>query len=144
MIYLDSCALVKLVLAEEESAALTKVVEADGTILTSSQLALTEVIRTVRRSCFDDHRKPTVDPAVHEERLAKASELLGRVDLVVLNKNVLLQAAMFEDDPHVGSLDAIHLVSAQRIGPELADFITYDKRLAQAAIAVGLPLRQPA
>ena len=143
MIYLDSCALVKLVVAEKESTALAEVVNVDGVVLASSQLALTEVIRTVRRSCFDDHRAPVVDPAVYKERLAKASDLLDRVNLVVLNKNVLLQAAMFENDPHIGSLDSIHLVSAQCIGPELVAFITYDKQLAHAATAAGLPLRQP-
>ncbi|HEV2634726.1 MAG TPA: type II toxin-antitoxin system VapC family toxin [Actinocrinis sp.] len=143
MIYLDSYALVKLVIAEKESEALTEAVNSDGATPASSQLALAEVIRTVRRSCFDNHRQPIVDPVVQKERIAKASDLLDGINLVVLNKAVLLQAAAFEDDPHVGTLDAIHLVSAQRIGPELTAFITYDKQLARAAVAAGLPLLQP-
>jgi predicted nucleic acid-binding protein len=48
-----------------------------------------------------------------------------------------------DDDPHVGSLDAIHLACAQEIGTALDRFVTYDKTLARASAAAGLPLEQP-
>jgi len=41
-------------------------------------------------------------------------------------------------------LDAIHLASAQALGPALDAFVTYDDRLADAARAVGLPVIRPA
>jgi predicted nucleic acid-binding protein len=50
---------------------------------------------------------------------------------------------VYADDPHLGSLDAIHLVCALEIGPELASFITYDRTLARAATRADLPLEQP-
>jgi len=143
MIYFDACALVKLVLEEKESDELRTVAADPDTIMVSSQLALTEVVRTVQRSGFDDHRVPTLDPAVLKERMTSARMLLERVNLVVLSRQILESAANFADDPHVGSLDAVHLVSAQKVGPDLTHFITYDKRLARAAEAAGLPLRQP-
>ena len=44
----------------------------------------------------------------------------------------------------VHSLDAIHLATAMRMGREVTSFVTYDKRLADAAVAAGLPLDRPA
>ena len=49
-------------------------------------------------------------------------------------------AGAFQEDPHVGSLDAVHLASARKIGAELTDFVTYDERLARAAEAAGMPV----
>lgn len=143
MIYLDSCALVKLILAEKETPALTAFLADHRSELVSSQLALTEVIRVVRRSCHDSQRRLSVDSAVRDQRLATAASLLDRIDLVVLNRSVLSAAAAFDDDPHVGSLDAIHLASARELDDALESFVTYDKTLARAATAAGLPLEQP-
>lgn len=143
MIYLDSCALVKLILTEKETSALTAFLADRRSEMVSSQLALTEVIRVVRRSCYDSQRRPSVDSAVRDQRLATAASLLDRIDLVVVNRSVFLAAAAFDDDPHVGSLDAIHLASARELDDALESFVTYDKALARAAAAAGLPLEQP-
>lgn len=143
MIYLDSCALVKLVLAEKETPALTAFLADRRAEMVSSQLALTEVIRVVRRSCHDSQRRLSVDPAVRDQRLTAAASLLERIDLVVVDRVLLLAAAAFDDDPHVGSLDAIHLVSARELGDALGSFVTYDKTLSRAASTAGLPVEQP-
>jgi len=143
VIYLDSCALVKLVLTEKETPALTTFLADRRSDMVSSQLALTEVIRVVRRSCYDSQRRLSIDPAVRDKRLATAASLLDRIDLVIVNRSLLLAAAAFDDDPHVGSLDAIHLASARELDDALESFVTYDKTLARAAAAVGLPLEQP-
>ena len=44
----------------------------------------------------------------------------------------------------VRSLDAIHLGTALRFRPSLTSFVTYDKRLLDAAQAAGLPIDSPA
>jgi hypothetical protein len=44
----------------------------------------------------------------------------------------------------VRSLDAIHLATALHIGGWLTAFVTYDKRLADAARAAGLNVEMPA
>jgi predicted nucleic acid-binding protein len=103
---------------------------------------VTEVIRVVRHSCYDSQRQLRVDRAVLDERVTAAGELLERIDHVIID--TLLRAGMFADDPHLGSLDAIHLVCALEIGPELTSFITYDKTVARAVTDKGLPLEQPA
>lgn len=144
MIYLDSCALVKLVLAERETPALERFLEGRRSEMISCQLALTEVIRIVRRSCYDSQRHLNVEQPILDARLTAAGLLLDRIDLIVVDRPIFLAAASFSLDPHVGSLDAIHLASAQEIGPELSEFITYDKTLARAATDLDLPLAQPA
>ncbi len=44
----------------------------------------------------------------------------------------------------VRSLDALHLGTALTIANELTAFVTYDKRLAEAATAAGLTTSAPA
>ncbi|MFD7260623.1 hypothetical protein [Streptomyces sp. NPDC059874] len=44
----------------------------------------------------------------------------------------------------VRSLDAIHLATALGIGTRLTSFVTYDKRLADAARDAGLSVDAPA
>jgi hypothetical protein len=135
--------LVKLIIAEKETDALARYLDGRWTELVSSELALTEVIRVVRLSCYNAQRQLVAGEAVLRERMTAATDLLERIDLVVVDTRTLLLAAAFDDDPHVGSLDAVHLVSARSIGPELDAFVTYDRTLGRAATRCGLPLLQP-
>jgi len=144
VIYLDSCALVKLVVAEQETPALERFLDGRRSEMASCQLALTEVIRVVRRSGFDSQRRLVISREDLEARMAAAARLLDRIDVVIVSRELFIAAGALQEDPHVGSLDAVHLASARKIGPELADFLTYDKRLARAAEAAGLPVTQPA
>ncbi|MGP4018757.1 type II toxin-antitoxin system VapC family toxin [Saccharopolyspora sp. 5N708] len=143
MIYLDSCALVKLIIAEKETEALERRLDGQHSAIVTSELAVTEIVRVVRRSCYDSQRQLHVDQKVLDERLTAAGELLDRIDRIVVDTDTLLRAGMYADDPHLGSLDAIHLVCALEIGPELKSFITYDRTMARAATREGLPLEQP-
>lgn len=143
MIYLDSCALVKLILAEKETQALQQRLSRTQAEIITSNLASTELIRVVRRSCYDSQRQLRVDEATLDRRLVAVGELLQSIDRIPLNNDTLLRAGMFAGDPHLGSLDAIHLVCAMKVGPTLKSFITYDKSLAHAAKQAGLPLEQP-
>ena len=143
MIYLDSCALVKLVLAEPETPALQARLAGHDTELVTSELALTEVIRVVRRSCYDAQRRLRVDKEILDRRLTTTGDLLGEIDHVVVDTDTFLRAGMFADDPHLGSLDALHLVCALELGVALAAFVTYDKTLANAATRLGMPVEQP-
>jgi predicted nucleic acid-binding protein len=45
--------------------------------------------------------------------------------------------------PRLGSLDAIHLASADPFRPELTEFITYDQDLTKAAAGLGFPAGAP-
>jgi predicted nucleic acid-binding protein len=142
VIYLDSCALVKLILTEKETKALQDYLDERPDIVTS-ELAITEIVRVVRRSCYDSQRRLRFSQDVLNERLDAAAALLDRVDQIVVDTDTFLRAGMFADDPHLGSLDAIHLVCALEIGPQLTSFITYDRTLATAAQQRGLSVLQP-
>jgi uncharacterized protein len=95
---------------------------------TSSELAMVEVLRAFRR--HDNHALPA------------AHAMLGELLLIPLSRRVVEQAANL-DDPLLRSLDALHLASALSVATELTAFVTYDHRLAAAAVRAGLETIQP-
>ncbi len=128
MTYLDSSALVKLVTAESESAALERHLGTDPRLV-SSTLAYVEVTRAARKRTG--------------ETVVRARRLLERVELLAVDWSVLTAAAELGDD-RLRSLDAIHLAAAQALENDLAELITYDHRMTDAARALGLPVVAPA
>lgn len=132
MIYLDACALVKLVVDEAESAALKRFLGArPDQRRVSTTLVRTEVVRAIRRA--------TTDQELH----AAARELIARLHYVELTKE-LLDTAGETGDPALRTLDAIHLEAARTLGPYVTTFVTYDLRLAKAAEEAKLPVAAPA
>jgi predicted nucleic acid-binding protein len=127
-VYLDSSALVKLVVQEGESSALAGHLR-DRPRRASCALARVEVIRAVRA-----HGQPA---------MRRARQLLERIWLLRLDDALLDQAAALNGTT-LRSLDAIHLAAAQTLGEGLAEVITYDSRMADAASHVGLPVAAPA
>ncbi len=73
----------------------------------------------------------------------RAQPLLEPLELIVLDRPLLDVAADLEGD-HLRSLDAIHVAAAQSLGDDLDELITYDRRMADAARALGLPVAAPA
>ena len=129
MLYLDSSALVKLVVAEDETRALLAVV-ADSAVVVTCALAAVEVVRAAR----------LVDTGL----VPAARDLLARVDQMPLSPDLLAEAAELEP-ARMRSLDAIHLAAARRLTRHgLQSFIAYDRRLLAAAGAHGLPVLSPA
>jgi len=125
--YLDSSAIVKLAIEEPESAALRRYLQRRRPLV-SSALARTEVLRALL---------PQGDPAI-----ARGRAVLALVDLVRINDKILSAAGAIE--PHeVRSLDAIHLATAQRLGADLAQLVTYDDRMALAAEQLHLRTARP-
>ena len=80
--------------------------------------------------------RPYGDTAVLRMRRAIAGLALIRLD------DRLLDAAA--DLPQsLRSLDAIHIATAQSLGPELAALVTYDESMARVAQALGIPVASP-
>lgn len=128
LFYLDASALVKLVRAEPESAALgTFLAEAD---LVSSELVLTEVPRAVRRAAADNPDLP-VAPMV-----ALAAEVLDALALLPLDRALLIAAGALAE-PALRALDAIHVAAAVSLSP-IDGFVSYDQRQSAAARLAGL------
>lgn len=126
--YLDSSALVKLMVREDETSALeADLVDRDG--LVTSLLAMVECRRAAGR-------------AGNRRVLQRVSEVLDAVYLLDLTAPILEQAAGLRPAP-VRPLDAIHIATALSVGDPDLEVITYDERMAEAVRANGLPVAQP-
>ncbi|MFF2076452.1 type II toxin-antitoxin system VapC family toxin [Kitasatospora sp. NPDC058162] len=71
-----------------------------------------------------------------------AADLLDRMLRIRLSDPILRAAGSFPTR-HLGTLDAIHLASAEHLEHALTAFVTYDKRLAEAAEERDLPITAP-
>ena len=130
MIYLDSAAIVKLVHAEAESAALRAWLgERADTGWISSVLAEIESFRALARYA--------------PEAAARLPVVLDQIDLIGLDAPVRILAQTVRPAT-VRGLDAIHLGTALHARQLVTSFVTYDKRLLDAALAAGLPAEAPA
>jgi predicted nucleic acid-binding protein len=69
--------------------------------------------------------------------------VLDLIDLVGPDAGIRLTAQAVSP-ASVRSLDAIHLATALHLRPRLTTFVTYDRRLAEAVAAAGLPVAMPA
>ena len=131
--YFDSSALLKLALAESQSAAMkefvAQAISQKATCLTS-QLGRIETVRALRRRFGPD--QVSLDQALH---LA-----LDAVSLYPLDATVTAQAETVGGDT-LRSLDAIHLATALVCRADA--LVTYDERLRWAAFDVNIPIVQP-
>jgi predicted nucleic acid-binding protein len=125
--YLDSSAIVKLAVAEPESAALRRYLRRRQSLV-SSALAKTEVARALL---------PLGEPAVR-----RGQEVLARLELIRVSDRILAAAASLLP-AELRTLDAIHLATARRLAADLARLMTYDERLRAAAVATGCPVSAP-
>jgi len=130
MIYLDSSALIKLVLPEPESAALEAYLAGTDGRLASSKLAITEVHRALIRA-----------DATRDDRVA-ADELLDDLALLPVD-DTLLRGAAALPGRQVRSLDALHVATAHDLAAHLHAVVTYDKRMAALCAELQLPVQQP-
>lgn len=128
LVYLDASALVKLVVAEVETAALQTYLMHRPHRATSV-LARVEVARALRR--------------VGVDRQARLEAVLEGLIVVDLAAGVVARAARV-GPAALNTLDAIHIATALELGAELDAFVTYDARLADSARALGIAVAAPA
>lgn len=126
MLYLHTSAAVKLVNREEHTDALaTYLAEAPTERLVSCGLIRTELRRAVG----------VPSPQVES--------LLAALGIVELSASLLDAAGRLAPGTLLRSLDAIHLSAAVSIGRSLHSVLTYDRRTADAAAALGIPVAVP-
>jgi len=126
-VYLDSSAIVKLVVREPETEALLAFLESRHVRVTSA-LARVEVVRAVRR-----HGRSAT---------TRATAMLDALSQLALD-DALLDSAAAINANQLRSLAAIHLASAQQLESDLDVLVTYDERMFAAARALGLPVSLP-
>ncbi len=128
-LYLDTSALVKVVVAEPESPALRSYLNGHPQdIRVTAALSRTELLRAIGRSGSFD-------------AVAHARRVLARLDTVALTHRLLDEAGSL-GPPSLRTLDAIHLAAALTT-PALRALVTYDARLAHAAESIGIAVIAP-
>jgi uncharacterized protein len=79
----------------------------------------------------------------HSERAVhQAKRVLDELRFLALDE-ALLRSASELGDRTLRSLDAIHIASAQTLAEDVEVFVTYDERLARAAVGLGFPVASP-
>ena len=126
-IYLDSSAIVKLAVTEKESAALRRYLRRRAPLVVSA-LARTEVARALL---------PLGSAGVQ-----RGHDVLTRIELIRVSDRILLEAgSLLPAD--LRSLDAIHLATMRQLGESLRRLVTYDNRMASAALELGIATVAP-
>ena len=126
VVYLDTSAFVKTIVAERESDALRRWL-LPRSIQASSALLRVESLRALT--------------AQGSEAVKRARAGFRLINLIAIDDEILDAAA--ELPGQVRSLDAIHLASARSLGDDLAALVTYDARMAATASALGVPVEAP-
>jgi predicted nucleic acid-binding protein len=127
MIYFDASALITLVTGRPN------VVELDaylGSYLDRATVTSTVGLIETVRNCDSFGNFPNL-----------MTQLLRDYDELALTAEIRDRAADLPGG--LKTLDAIHVATAETLGEELIAFITYDRRLANAARAHGLPVASP-
>ena len=127
MIYVDSSALVKLVLPEAESSSMIEFAAKFDTLVTSAIGAI-EFRRAVKRH--------------YAQQLWAVERVLAEMTILELSHEVRRTAELLEPTI-LRTLEAIHLASALVIREELEAFVAYDERLLEAARLAGIPTASP-
>ena len=125
--YLDSSAIIKLVVREPESAALRRYLRRRRPLV-SSALARAEVLRALLPG--------------GEEAIARGRDALRRLDLIRVSDRIL-DAAGILLPVELRSLDSIHVATAQQLGGELEGLVTYDDRMIEAVARLGQRVASP-
>ena len=126
--YVDSSALLKRYVEEDDSAAADALVRADPALLTARH-TIVEVRRNLARLLSG-----------RDLAAARASfaEDLRSISIIELDAATCESAATIAETVGVRTLDALHLAAAQRVSEPGVSFLTFDLRQAQAARALGL------
>ena len=125
--YLDTSAIVKLVVREPESAALRRYLRRKRPLVTSA-LARAEVSRALL--------------PLGAEAMRRGMDVLRRVDVVRVSDRILKAAGTLQP-VDLRTLEAIHLATAAALGSDLARVCTYDERMGAAARAFGWAVVAP-
>jgi len=133
LIYLDACALLKFINSVQKTEGATRLAPdiSGGNRAGHQRTGPTGDHRTLLRAGLDHQRVPYV-----------TGQALRGVHLVDLTSTVLARAMAYRV-PRLGSLDAIHLASADPFRTELTEFVTYDHELTTAAADLGFPVAAP-
>jgi len=124
--YLDSSAILKLILAETESKALVNFLSEETITSTISRV---EVIRTLNR--------------MYPLSVIKGKEILSNFLLTPMNPAILSSAENFPESITLRSLDAIQVATVIFLDKSVEGVVTYDKQMIKNAKELGIKVASP-
>ena len=124
--YLDSSAILKLILAETESKALVNFLSEETITSTISRV---EVIRTLNR--------------MYPLSVIKGKEILSNFLLTPMNPAILSSAENFPESITLRSLDAIQVATVIFLDKSVEGVVTYDKVMIKNAKELGIKVASP-
>ena len=124
--YLDSSAILKLILAETESKALINFLSEETITSTISRV---EVIRTLNR--------------MYPLSVIKGKEILSNFLLTPMNPAILSSAENFPESITLRSLDAIQVATVIFLDKSVEGVVTYDKVMIKNAKELGIKVASP-
>jgi predicted nucleic acid-binding protein len=129
VIYLDTSAMVKLVVAEPESAELMDWLNGHAEeALATSVIGHIELVRAARR--------------IGHKTVLAAQRIANSIDTLLLTDGIAAMARTM-GGPELRTLDAIHLATAAVHRDRISAFCVYDVRLLAAAVGEELPVSAP-
>lgn len=134
ILYVDTSALLKLLVREAESAAIEREL-LRWKELATSVIAEVELPRAVARA-----REERPDAVIDGSLVLQG--VLSSAAIIPLSEDVAA-AARNVKPVHVGALDAIHIASALSLAKQLAGVATYDKRMQDALEPLGVRVIAP-
>lgn len=131
--YLDASAIVKTLLWEDDA-------ETARVLWRTSGRRATSVVAYVeaRAAIAAASRDGRISPAGADSRRVELDRRWRQCEPVAIDDLLLRLAGSVADSEGLRALDAIHLATALRLGVARTVFVTWDRRLAAAAIRLGL------
>jgi predicted nucleic acid-binding protein len=124
--YIDSSAILKLILDESERKSLVKFLKSPSV---TSRVSRVEVKRTVNR--------------LAPEHLELAFSELEKLDYFPISTSVLNVAESFDQSITLRTLDAIQVATALYLGESIEGLISYDAQMLKNAKKLGLKVVSP-
>ncbi len=134
ILYVDTSALLKLLVREAESAAIER------ELLTWSELATSVVTEVELPRAVARAREERADAVIDGSVVLQG--VLTSAATIPLSEGIVT-AARSVKPVHVGALDAIHIASALALDDQLAGVATYDKRMQDALALLGVSVIAP-
>ncbi|MSY36258.1 MAG: PIN domain-containing protein [Actinobacteria bacterium] len=124
--YIDSSAILKLLISENESIALAQFLDAPTK---TSAISRVEVIRSLNR--------------IAPEKIIEGQALLSKFEMTPASAPILILAENFPTAITLKSLDAIHVATVVFLNKTVEGLVTYDKQMIENAKKLGLTVVSP-
>jgi predicted nucleic acid-binding protein len=134
-VYFDASALVKLFVPEEGSDLAADLWEG-ADLAATTEVSAAEVRCAIAAARRAGRLKPAAVKQAREDRAAVSLQLT----VLDTDRDLIEEASGLGERHGLGSLDALHLASALRLGAAVTMLASWDERLRGAALACGFGL----